>query len=171
MALLKADNIAFSYSKDKNYIRNLSLEIEHKDFVTITGKNGSGKSTIVKLLAGIFPPDNGKIFFKDKDIFSINRKEFAMHLSYLPQYGVPFYEGMRVGEFLLLGRYPYRSSSSFFENKKDLDSVSEALEFSGISRLKSKLLSELSGGERQKVLITLSLIQLDINSELNGKIS
>jgi iron complex transport system ATP-binding protein len=170
MALFKADNIAFSYSKDKEYIRNLSLEIEHKDFITVTGKNGSGKSTLVKLLAGIIPPDEGKIYFEGKDIFSIKRKELAVNLSYLPQYGIPFYEGMRVGEFLMLGRYPYRSSNSFFENKCDVNSVNEALEFSGISKLKLKLVSELSGGERQKVLITLSLIQLDINSELNKKI-
>lgn len=170
MALLEADNIAFSYSKNKNYITNLSLKIETKDFITLTGKNGSGKSTIVKLLSGIFPPNSGKVIFDGKNIFSFNRKELAIKLSYLPQYGVPFYEGMRVKEFLLLGRYPYRSNSSFFENKNDINSVNEALEFSGISELKSKLLNELSGGERQKVLITLSLIQLDINSDLHGKI-
>jgi len=170
MALLEADNIAFSYLKNKNYIRNLFLKIEQEDFITIAGKNGSGKSTLVKLLAGIFPPDSGKVLFSGKDISSFSRKELAMKLSYLPQYGVPFYDGIRVGEFLLLGRYPYRSNTSFFENKNDINSVNEALEFSGISGLKSKLLNELSGGERQKVLITLSLIQLDIKSELRGKI-
>ncbi|HMS65752.1 MAG TPA: ABC transporter ATP-binding protein [Ignavibacteria bacterium] len=175
--LLELENISFSYaSKNKikpanNFlISETSLHIETGDFISIIGKNGSGKSTLVKLISKILVGYKGNIFYKGKEIHSIERKEYSRSISYLPQISASVNDDLTVFEFLLLGRYSHKAFTDFRNTVEDRKVVEYCIKESGIEKFSNKYLYELSGGERQKVLLTLGLVQLDISQDLHEKV-
>lgn len=166
--VLRFEDVNFSYS-DNFKLRNISFDVNEGDFISVIGKNGSGKSTLVKLIARIITNYGGKILYEGKDIHSIDRKEYSRNISYLPQ--STFYnEEWKVKDFLMLGRYAYKKFSDFTFSEQDKLVSAESINETGINALSDKYFYELSGGERQKVLLTLALVQLDITKELKGKI-
>ncbi|MEP7145974.1 MAG: ABC transporter ATP-binding protein [bacterium] len=177
-SLLSLSGINFSYS-DKNKksingnnfeLTNISLDIGESDFISIIGKNGSGKSTLVKLIAKILSGYSGNIFYQNTEIQNIDRKEYSRNISYLPQSTAEFNGDMVVREFLLLGRYAHKQFTDFRFSEEDKNIVTESIKETSITELADKRFNELSGGEKQKVLITLSLVQLDITKSLKGKL-
>ena len=179
--LISIKDLNFTYSETKSnssvnqntdsfVLKNISLDISEADFISVIGKNGSGKSTLVKLIAGIISGYSGQILINNADINSILRKELSKKLSYLPQATVTFNDNLIVKDFLLLGRYAYKKFSDFRYIPEDLKIVNESIDATSIGELAGKYFHELSGGERQKVLLTLSLVQLDISGSLKGKI-
>jgi len=177
MKLLSLDDVSFHYEKHKTEkssensfaIKNISLQINEGEFISIIGKNGSGKSTLVKLISKILIGYNGKILYKETEIHDIDRKLYARNVAYLPQSS--FYsDEVKVMDFLLLGRYAHKKFTDFTFSAEDKKVVSECLEVTKTEDLKGKFLYELSGGERQKVLITLALVQLDITGDTGEKI-
>ena len=157
-------------SKESFVLRNVSLNINEGDFVSVIGKNGSGKSTLVKIISGIISGYSGQILFNGEDINSMVRKDLSKKLSYLPQSTVTFNENMIVRDFLLLGRYAHKKFSEFRYDPEDNKVVNNSMEITDIKDLAGKYFHELSGGERQKVLLTLSLVQLNISESLKEKI-
>ena len=175
--ILELDKINFSYSKNISsdcecsfYFRDIEAGISEGDFISVIGKNGSGKSTLVKLISRILTGYSGNILFKGKDIQSIGRKEYSRSVSYLPQTSASLNSDFLVEEFLLLGRYSSRKFSDFSYSDEDRDIVSAGIAETGTEKLAGKYIYELSGGERQKVLLTLGLVQLNISGDLKGKI-
>ncbi|MEO8210383.1 MAG: ABC transporter ATP-binding protein [bacterium] len=176
--LLAIENVNFTYSKGKPNayvikdfsLKNISFVINEGDFITIIGKNGSGKSTLVKLISKILIGYTGNIFYKEQEIHSIDRKGFSRDVSYLPQITTTFNEDLIVKELLLLGRYSHKKFTDFTFSEEDKRIVEESMNETSINFLADKRFYELSGGEKQKVLITLSLVQLDITKNPEGKI-
>lgn len=175
--LIELEKISFIYKKNSKseptsnfLISDTSLQIDSGDFISIIGKNGSGKSTLVKLISKILVGYNGSIFFKGKEIHSIDRKEFSRSLSYLPQTSTSVNDDLSVTEFLLLGRYSHKAFSDFRNSEEDREIVELCMKETGIEKFNDKYLFELSGGERQKVLLTLGLVQLDISKDLKEKV-
>jgi iron complex transport system ATP-binding protein len=114
------------------------------------GANGAGKSTILKLAAGLLAPQRGKVLVEKEAISSYRGKERAKLVAYLPQIldlHVPF----RVGELVRMGEYPQEGTQAF--------SVKEALQIVGLQGKESRLLAELSGGERRRAYIAMTLVQ------------
>ncbi|HMR40675.1 MAG TPA: ABC transporter ATP-binding protein [Ignavibacteria bacterium] len=161
---------ADTLSKESFVLKNVSLNIYEGDFVSVIGKNGSGKSTLVKIVSGIISGYSGLIRINGDDINSIVRKDLSKKLSYLPQSTVTFNENMIVKDFLLLGRYAHKKFSDFRYDPQDNKVVNNSIEITDIKDLAGKHFHELSGGERQKALLTLSLVQLNISESLKGKI-
>lgn len=175
--ILELDKVNFSYSKNISpdpgksfYFRDINAEISEGDYISVIGKNGSGKSTLVKLISRILTGYSGNILFKGKDIQSIGRKEYSRSVSYLPQTSASLNSDFLVEEFLLLGRYSSRKFSDFSYSDEDRDIVSASIAETGTEKLAVKYIYELSGGERQKVLLTLGLVQLNISGDLKEKI-
>lgn len=168
--LLKTENLCFSYGDDNFALNKINISVLKNDFLSVIGRNGSGKSTLVKLISGIYNRYEGKVFLHGKDICSYSKKEVSKILSYLPQSSLNGNNGLNVFEFLLLGRYAYKRFSDFSFSEYDKKSVYDSIEVTGINNFIKKSVNELSGGEKQKVLVTLSLVQLDINSDLSDKI-
>ena len=168
--LLKIENLCFSYDKNIFNLNNISFLINKKDFVSVIGRNGSGKSTLIKLLSGIYRKENGKIFLSGKDIDTFLKKELSKSISYLPQSALTDYDGLKVFDLLLLGRYAYKDFFDFRNTEEDKKIVEASVKMTGIDDFKYKYLNKLSGGEKQKVLITLALVQLNINSDLSEKV-
>jgi iron complex transport system ATP-binding protein len=168
--LLKVEDLCFSYGKDNFALSKINIEVLKNDFLSVIGRNGSGKSTLVKLISGIYGNYLGKIFVHSKDICTYTKKDISKILSYLPQSSLNGNNGLNVFDFLLLGRYAYKKFSDFSFSECDRKAVDDSIEVTGIKEFTGKSVNELSGGEKQKVLVTLSLVQLDINSDLSNKI-
>ena len=172
---LKINGINYSYGNDKINsgsfcLKNICAEISEGDFTAVIGKNGSGKSTLIRLLAGINSPDSGNIVFRGKNFLSYGKKELAGMISYLPQSNDLMHFDSDVKDFLLLGRYPYKNFTDFRYSSADRDIVMESVKITGAEDLLNKKMNELSGGQRQKALLTLSLVQLGTENDMKGKL-
>ncbi len=156
--ILESKNVSFHYTHEKEEaITNVSFKIEQGDFLGIIGPNGSGKSTLLKLTAGILAPSKGKVFYKNQPIPDYKKKDFAKLAAWIPQEaGMVF--PFRTEEVVLMGRYPYKSGFSF-ETEEDLKIASEVMELTGTKFLFGKKFTEISGGEKQRVLIASALAQ------------
>ncbi len=170
MSLIKIEDLKFSYDGINPFIENCSLSVEKQDFVSIIGRNGSGKTTLIKLIAGIFKPSGGCIYIKDRLLQDYAPPELSAAAAYLPQSSSTFLQRMKVSDFLLLGRYSAKKFFSFSFDDKDRDVVFQAMKTCGTELYADKYFDRLSGGERQKVLLTLMMVQLDVSSSLENKI-
>lgn len=148
---------SFSYTKDKPVFRNICLELEDQQFLCLLGQNGCGKTTLLKCLAGMVPISSGEVRINGKNFVSMTRREIALAIGYVPQdqeTAFPF----SVQQMVLVGRAP---SLNFFSSPsaQDVAIAEEAMERVGIWDLKDQRYTELSGGERQLVLIARVLAQ------------
>jgi len=154
--LLKIENLWSGY-KETDILKGINLVIKKGDFCGVVGPNGAGKTTLLKNITRILPPRRGKIFLKGRDIAQINARQLAQKIAVVPQLSV-FWFSFTVRDFILLGRIPYLPRF-YLERKEDYQAVEESMELTGTTHLRERRISELSGGERQKVVIARSLAQ------------
>jgi len=145
-------NISKSFN-GVNIINNLSIEIPAGSKVAVTGKSGAGKSTLVNMLMGFILPDNGKITLMGMDVNEQNINEIRENISWVPQ---ELNIDVRYVRDLLLLPFGYN------KNKKDKPSVKtiiNALDMFGLKEdILSKDVSEISGGEKQRIFLTSSYL-------------
>lgn len=148
--IIELKDVSFSYDNE-NLIQNISLKIFEKDFLGIVGPNGGGKTTIIKLILGLLEPDSGKI-----QIFGKTPKKGRKDIGYLSQFeDIDFDYPATVLQVVMmstLGSSPFKWFSS-----KDRKVAEDALRKMKILKLKDRMLSELSGGEKQRVFIARAL--------------
>ena len=131
--LLKLENAGYTVN-DKSLVKGVSFEVKQGEIVTLIGPNGSGKSTTAKIALGIHKKIDGKV------------KKFTNKIGYVPQkISVDWTLPLRVIDFMILT-----------ENLTD-DQINIALNLTGVEHLKNKNLSNLSGGEFQRVLISRAI--------------
>jgi len=170
ITLLNIENLNFQYPGQSFGLKNISFEVKQGDFISITGRNGSGKSTLIKCITGIFFNYTGKVIFNDEDIKEIDKKSLAQYMSYLSQKGLEDIFDIKVKDFLLLGRFPFKDKFDFSYSKLDKEIVNDVISKLKLEEYENKILNKLSGGERQKCLIGLSLVQLNLSRNLKNKI-
>jgi iron complex transport system ATP-binding protein len=103
-------NISGGYEKT-SVLENISLEINHGEFVSILGPNGCGKSTLLKIAGRLQKPFSGNVLLDGMNIKGIPGKELAKRIAILPQ-SAEIPAGITVEELISFGRYPYRESAS-----------------------------------------------------------
>lgn len=141
--MLQLKNISFHYGNTP-ILQNISFEVKPMDTLGILGPNGGGKSTLMKIIAGLLKPSYGEIHFDS----SFN---LTTDLSYIPQSNdLNTIFPLKVTEFLSL---------SLLKRKYSTEDLINALTLSGVAHKKDALLQELSGGERQRVLIARSILE------------
>lgn len=155
-SVLKVENLSFSYD-EALVLKNLSLEVKKGDFISIIGPNGSGKSTLINLLSRVLKGFEGSISIFEKDIKSLSAREVARLIAVVPQYSNPGFD-FNVEEMVLMGRFPYISRFGS-EGRQDYDIVADIMEKTKVSGLSRKKFNELSGGEKQRVVIAQALAQ------------
>lgn len=145
MNLIEIKNLSLGYSNNK-VIDNLSINIEEGMFLCVVGHNGSGKSTFIKGLLGLIKPMNG----------SINYTNLTQNfIGYLPQETKIDKNFPASCKEIVLSGFLNRTNFYSIEQKKQASEIFKTL---GIEELENKSFSELSGGQRQKVLLARSLI-------------
>jgi len=156
MPVIDARNISFSYAT-KPVMGDVSFTIDEAQVVAVIGPNGSGKTTLLKIINGTLFPDDGQMLIDGKETGRWQRKEIAQKVAIVPQETAmifPFY----AEEIVLMGRFPHLGRYGF-EDKKDYKIVHEAMEKTDTLAFADRRFSELSAGERQRVLIARALAQ------------
>ncbi len=156
MYALEVKNLKFGYNRE-TILKDVSFNIEKGKFISIIGPNGSGKSTLLKNLNGIYTPSGGKVTVDSIDINRIKTKELAKKIALVPQNTIIDYE-FTVEDIVLMGRHPYKGRFQR-EDDNDYEIVKEALEMTNTFHLKDRIITEISGGERQRVIIAKALAQ------------
>lgn len=154
--MISVQNLSFSYNK-KKVICDLSFDISEGDFIAILGPNGSGKSTLVNLLSKVLKDYQGRIMIKGTDIKKLSSYDVAKMVAVVPQYTNPGFD-FTVFEMVMMGRFPYFSRFGTKKNK-DFDIVRDVMERTETSSFAGRKYSELSGGEKQRVIIAQALAQ------------
>ena len=142
-------NLYFMYEKDF-VLKDINLTLEDKKFLIIIGPNGGGKTTLLRLILGLLKPFRGEILIYNKSPYKASN-----FIGYVPQYtnfslNIP----ISVFDIVLEGRL---KAFTFFYSKEDKEKTIKTLKKIKIEHLKNKRIKELSGGERQKVLIARAL--------------
>lgn len=154
--MLKAENIHYSYG-DEPVLRGVSLHIKPKEVVSLLGPNGTGKSTLIKILTGLVEPDAGHVEIGGVPLQKMSYRERAKRIAYVPQSHRSAF-GYAVLDVVLMGLIASHSLFSRY-GKKDYEKAETALEQVGMLKYAKKSYTELSGGERQLVLIARALVQ------------
>lgn len=171
--IISLENVSKKYSDSNFSLENISFNINQKDIIGIIGRNGTGKSTILKMINGLIPYDSGDIYYKGKSLKDLSDSEIRTmrkNVSYIFQ-----------NYNLLEGETVYYHLSMVYKLNKikiDDNAINKILKFMNIEQLKNTTCRNLSGGQQQKVAIAMSILQnpevilcdeissaLDINSE------
>lgn len=150
---LSIENVEFRYASAP-VLTNICMEIGSSEIVAICGPNGVGKSTLIRCINRILKPQ-GSIRLEGRDINDMSMMHIAKHVGYVPQ-SVPNVFSMTVFEMVLMGRRPHIGWRS---SRIDEEKVIEVLELMEIEDLAMRDFNELSGGQRQKVILSRALAQ------------
>lgn len=153
---LSVENVTAGYG-NKVVVRDISLTLESGEVLCLLGANGSGKTTLFKAILGLLRPSSGRICVDGNDIAQFSRKAMACALGYVPQAHTPPF-AFKVRDVVLMAR---SSHLGMFASpaRHDVAIAEAALERLNILRLADELYTEISGGERQLVLIARALAQ------------
>lgn len=161
--MLSASNVSFSYRLSRSRrdtrpaVRNVTVDVARGSILGILGPNGSGKTTMLKLLAGILRPDEGSVSLDDRELRTFSRPALARRMAVVPQETHPAFD-YTVLEMVLMGRNAHLGAFEL-EGPEDLRIARECLEATGTADLEPRLFGTLSGGEKQRVVIASALAQ------------
>ena len=153
---LQVKDLFFSYC-DRIILKNVSLTIYKGEFIGIIGPNGSGKSTLLKNIYRALKPQKGTILLDGEDLYHIHAKKAARKMGVVGQENVvPF--DFKVEEIVAMGRSPYKRLFSP-DTPEDKKIVNQSLKQIGMEKMARRSYSQLSGGEKQRVIIARVLAQ------------
>lgn len=159
--VLETENLTIGYAQKKRepsvVASDLGISLLQGELACLVGPNGAGKSTLIRTITGLQPPISGAVRLKDRPLEDFTSNELAKSVSIVTTERVNL--GMFTGYSLVaLGRYPYTGWRGNLR-KEDIDAVHRAIEGVGAEDLAGRKVSELSDGERQKVMIARALAQ------------
>lgn len=154
--ILKLKNIKFNYD-DKQVLKDISLAVNPGEILGILGPNGSGKSTLLRVMDGILAPQNGEILINGKSYSSYKRNALAREVAMVAQ-EQHFRFSFTCIEVVLMGRFPHLKKFQF-EDHNDLKIAYESLKATHALEFAERSIHDLSGGEKQRVLIARALAQ------------
>jgi iron complex transport system ATP-binding protein len=143
--------------KERTVLSGVNLTVSSGEILVLAGPNGGGKTTLLKTAAGFQKPLSGRVLLGGKELASMTKREKAARLSFLFQ-GQTALWPFTVEEFVSQGRSPYRG---FFAPDKNADKAltAKAVAAAGLSGYEDRPVTELSGGEFQRVLIARAMTQ------------
>ncbi|WP_232369925.1 MULTISPECIES: metal ABC transporter ATP-binding protein [Prevotella] len=150
--IIQLQHITASYG-DITAIRDINLEIDHNDFLAITGPNGCGKTTLVNVILRLKTPDEGRVtYFKDEEEVA------KLNMGYLPQYSdIDKNFPISVSEVVLSGlKSKYTFGLHYTQSQKEL--AREAIETMELSQMADRAIGTLSGGQLQRVLLARAIV-------------
>lgn len=155
--MLDARDITHAYTAGVPVLRGISLTLERGTILYLLGRNGCGKTTLMQCLSGALKPAGGQIAFEGKDIHAYTPTERAQRIGLIPQLHTPAF-AYTVREMILMGRAPHLGLFGA-PGKADYAIADDALASVGLAHYRDRPYTQLSGGERQLVLIARGLAQ------------
>ena len=154
--ILKLKNIGFKYD-DKQVLKDISLDVNAGEILGILGPNGSGKSTLLRVMDGVLSPGNGEMEINGRSYRSLKRSAIAREVAMVAQ-EQHFRFSFSCVEVVLMGRFPHLKRLQF-EDHNDLKIAMESLKATHTLEFAERSIHDLSGGEKQRVLIARALAQ------------
>lgn len=155
--IIKAEHVAFSYTPDVPILQDISFEVAAGEVLMILGANGCGKSTLMRTILGENKRSAGSIEVNGRDISHMSTTEMAREVAMVFQdHNAPF--PFPVIDVVKMGRAPYLPAFGR-PTKHDLEIARESLAAVGLSYYEDEPYTNLSGGERQMILIARALAQ------------
>jgi iron complex transport system ATP-binding protein len=153
---LEIRNVNFSYRRP--VVRDFTLGLRHGIVAGIIGPNGSGKTTVLRLLSGLLQPASGAVILHGSGpLGTLRRKEIARRIALVPQNAGDGSQ-LTVSQYAIQGRSPHLSLFGF-ENARDVEIMWDALEMTRLTSYRDARVCELSGGEKQRLLLARALVQ------------
>jgi len=157
MISLSFENLSFAYHKNQMVLKDISSHFENNKIYTLLGLNGSGKTTLIKLLAGLMRPSEGRVLLNGTDIQFINYMDRSKQISYVRQ-GISTGDDHFVKDYLSFG---LMNRLTWYQSPK-IEHMNEVIKQANrfdIYDLLDKKMDELSGGQKQIVMICRAVIQ------------
>ncbi|HET9010186.1 MAG TPA: ABC transporter ATP-binding protein, partial [Gemmatimonadaceae bacterium] len=132
-------------------VSNVSLSVARGSFTGLLGPNGCGKTTLLKLMAGVLRPVSGSVTLEGRSLADMPRRAAARHMAVVPQDTHPAFDYTAL-EMVLMGRHPHLGTFEL-EGPTDLALARDALAATGTEHLGGRAYMTLSGGEKQRVVI------------------
>lgn len=151
--MLNVRDITFSYGRTE-VLKGISFDAEENQVISILGSNGAGKTTLLKCLCNMHRPGTGEVLVGGRNVLDLSGRELARNIGYVPQTTPP--SRMIVYDSVLIGRRPHFELTA---SRTDLEKTSSVIDAMGLSHLSLRYLSEISGGEFQKVQIARAIVQ------------
>ena len=152
---IEMKDVNFGYGSEK-VLHGIDLDLDSTGLICIVGPNGVGKSTLIRLMLGLYKPDTGAVLINGHDISGLSSKEIAKVMGYVPV-GSGSVFSMTVLDTVMMGRHPHRRAG--VTSDLDWKIVKRSLNMMGILDLAMKNANELSAGQHQKMSIAKGLAQ------------
>ena len=152
--MMEIKNLSYHYKGYPQVLNDVSFNIEPGKFLAILGNNGVGKSTLLKCFNHILKPDAGEVLLDGQNLLKLSGREVAKRVAFVSQ-SVPSTQ-MTVHDVVMLGRRPYMKWGF---TPEDHAIVHEAMDRLGLNAMRGRFLGQLSGGEKQKVMLARALAQ------------
>lgn len=149
-------DLCFSYG-DRPVLRSIGFQAEPGQLISLLGPNGAGKSTLLRCILGLLRPSSGRVLVDGRDARTMDARELARHIAYIPQTHHPVYP-FQVLDMVLMGATAHMSLFSVPGPAQHRRAM-EALERLDIAHLAHRSCAAVSGGEQQLVLIARALAQ------------
>ena len=154
--ILSISSLSIGYDKN-NVLSNINVVVDQPKLITLIGRNGQGKSTLLKTLTGLIPAMDGEIFFGEKINQDLSHKEKSKLFSVVLT-SPPAINNITVKDFVAYGRYPYTNWLAV-NKEEDNWQINQAMELCGITNFAATNIANLSDGERQKVALARAIAQ------------
>ena len=158
--LIECKNLTCGYGKnpfDNPVIKDISFSVKEGENVAILGANGCGKTTLIRAICGMLPYE-GSVNIDGHQVRTMKRKEIAAKLSVLMQFSNVYFS-YTVEETVMLGRYLYSRNFFGMPTVKDREKVDKCLKEYGLESVRAKQISQLSGGQLQRVFLARTMAQ------------
>ena len=152
--MMEVKNLSYHYKGCSEVLKNVSFQMESGKFLAILGNNGVGKSTLLKCFNHILKPDSGEVILDGENLLKLPGREVAKKVAFVSQ-SVPNTQ-MTVHDVVMLGRRPYMKWGF---TEEDHGIVHDAMHRLDVEDMRGRFLNQLSGGEKQKVMIARALAQ------------
>ena len=152
--ILSLNSLKIGYASgrhEKILLPPLTASAKSGELIAVIGKNGIGKSTLLRTLAGLQSSFGGEILFGGKNIRAFSRLELAQKVGYISTENVKV-SNLNVYDLVALGRFPYTDWMGNIDTESH-NRITDALEMTGMSEFCYRFVSELSDGERQRAMI------------------
>lgn len=156
-SILTFEDLWLGYLPGEYLLKQASDEVRSGEMIALAGRNGTGKSTLLRTIAGIRKPARGNVMLQQRSLFSFPAHELSRNISFVAT-GTNLVENLTVFEMVSLGRHPY---TNWWGNIRDKDrrKIHESIHFVGMEDFTNARVHRLSDGERQRVMIAMSLAQ------------
>ncbi|MEK4423681.1 ABC transporter ATP-binding protein [Solibacillus sp. FSL K6-1523] len=154
--MIQLQDLEYSIA-EKAILRNLSITIEEGKFIGIIGPNGSGKTTMLKMIYRHLKQTSGSVTLHEKEIWDISPKKLAQQMAVVSQESPVLFD-FTVKDLVMMGRIPYKKWLSS-DNVEDFKIVEECMALSNVGHLADRTFVHLSGGEKKRVMLARALAQ------------